>query len=462
MSSLPFSLSPPTVPPSVFSILERLREKGKYGWIVGGCVRDLLRGQVPKDWDIATNARPEEVVRMFPRVIATGLKHGTVTVMDRGVGYEVTTLRGEGAYSDGRRPDSVSFVEDIREDLARRDFTFNAIAIDGLGERLIDPFGGADDLKAGLLRAVGDARERFAEDGLRVLRAARFSATLEVTIESATEAAMGDPTSLATFRKVSAERVRDEWQKSMSANKPSRAFDAMARTGILEVISPELCESRGCEQNRYHAYDVWGHAMACLDAAPKDPTLRVAALLHDIGKPRSRAFSPKTNDYTFYNHEAIGAEIVDPLLHKLKFPNDVRQRIVSLVRHHLICYTSDWSDTAVRRWLKRVGLEVAPQLYELGRADARGKGRPAEEDLRHIDELEARAKELLASGAALSTRDLAISGHDLMKEFSLKPGPVIGRVLDGLLELVLESPELNNRESLLGEAGRLAATLKPT
>ena len=449
MTALPFDLEPPTIPASVVQILARLQEKGKRGWIVGGCVRDLLRGLAPKDWDIATDALPKEVVRMFPRVIETGLQHGTVTVMDRGVGYELTTLRGEGAYSDGRRPDSVAFVSDIVEDLARRDFTFNAIAIDPLSKTVIDPFGGQADLAAGVLRAVGNARERFAEDGLRVLRAARFSATLAVEIHADTEAAMGDPSSLATFRKVSAERVRDEWQKSMAAEKPSRAFEAMARTGILGIISPELCESRGCEQNKYHAYDVWGHAMACLDAAPREPTLRIAALLHDIGKPRSRAFSAKTNDFTFYNHEAIGAEIVDPLLIKLKFPNDTRQRIVSLVRHHLICYTSDWSDTAVRRWLKRVTVDVAPMLYDLGRADARGKGRECSEDLKHIDELEARAAVLLSKGAALSTRDLAINGNDLMKAFNLSPGPRIGSVLTQLLELVLDTPEKNERDALI-------------
>jgi tRNA nucleotidyltransferase (CCA-adding enzyme) len=455
VSRLPFDFRPPTIPAAVFGILKRLQEKGKRGWIVGGCVRDLLRGLEPKDWDIATDARPEEVVRMFRRVIETGLQHGTVTVMEGGVGYEVTTLRGEGAYSDGRRPDSVAFVDDIVEDLARRDFTFNAIAIDPLNEALVDPFGGQADLEGRVLRAVGDARERFAEDGLRVLRAARFSATLEVEIDPATERAMGDARSIATFKKVSAERVRDEWLKSMAAARPSRAFEAMARTNLLAAISPELDESRGCAQNRYHAYDVWGHAMACLDSAPPDPVLRMAALLHDIGKPRSRAFSEKTKDWTFYNHEAIGAKMADPLLTQLKFPNDVRKRVVALVQHHLICYTPDWTDTAVRRWLKRVGTDVAPQLYELGRADARGKGRPCDDDLRHIDELQARAEALLSAGAALSTRDLSIGGRELMRELSLSPGPLLGVILDKLLEIVLEDPSKNEPAALLEEARRI-------
>ncbi len=445
------------IPPGVLFVVERLRERGKRGWIVGGCVRDLLRGREPKDWDVATDARPNEVKRFFPRVIETGIQHGTVTVMVHHQPYEVTTLRGEGAYTDGRRPDSVEFVDDITADLARRDFTFNAIALDPIDGHVIDPFGGAADLEKGVLRAVGDARERFAEDGLRVLRAARFSATLGVEIEPATLSAMSDARSHDTFRKVSAERVREEWIKSMSARAPSVAFDTMLRTGLLAITCPELVESVGCEQNRYHAFDVWGHAMACLDACEPDPVLRMAALLHDVGKPRSRAFSDKTQDFTFYNHEAIGADMAAPILTRLKFSTDDKTRIVELVRHHLLCYSSDWTDAAVRRWLRRVGLPLAPWLYKLGRADAQGKGRPVEADLATIDELERRAEAVLAAGAALSTRDLALKGGDLMKELGLSPGPTIGKLLDRLLELVTERPELNQREPLLEEARRALA-----
>src|SRR5262245_25620561 len=224
-------------------------------------MRDLLRGKEAKDWDIATDARPEEVVAMFRKVIPTGLQHGTVTVVVGGHHYEVTTLRGEGAYSDGRRPDTVEFVDDITADLARRDFTFNAIALDPIGGHVIDPFGGQKDLAARVVRAVGDADERFVEDGLRVLRAARFAATLECSIDPATEAAMGHARSLATFRKVSSERIRDEWMKSMLARTPSVAFEAMRRTNVLGVVCPELLESVGCQQNKWHGYDVWGHVM---------------------------------------------------------------------------------------------------------------------------------------------------------------------------------------------------------
>src|SRR5690606_15406439 len=238
----------------------------------------------------------------------------------------------------GRRPDSVYFVEAIEQDLARRDFTMNAIAYDPLEDRLIDPFGGLEDLRARVLRAVGDPAERFAEDGLRVLRAARFVATLEVELEPRTARAI-EP-SLQSYRKVSAERIRDEWLKTMKAKRPSRAFEVMREHGLLAITAPELLESVGVEQNRYHAYDVWRHGLACLDACPRDPVLRVAGLLHDIGKPRTRAWSEKTNDYTFYEHERVGAEMAGPLLERLRFSNEERARIVALVRHHLICYDS--------------------------------------------------------------------------------------------------------------------------
>ncbi len=449
----------PKVPEDVRFIVRRLRERGKRAWIVGGCVRDLLRGKEPKDWDVATDAKPEEVKAAFSRVIDTGIEHGTVTVLVKKVPYEVTTLRGEGAYTDGRRPDSVQFVEEIDADLARRDFTFNAIALDPIDGHVIDPFGGQRDLAAGILRAVGDPRERFAEDGLRVLRAARFSATLAVQIDADTERAMGEPRSLDTFRKVSLERVRDEWVKAMSASRPSVAFDAMLRTGLLAITCPELLESVGCEQNKHHAFDVWGHTMACLDACPPEPVLRFSALLHDVGKPRSRAFSDKTNDWTFYHHEGIGADMADPILTRLRFSNDERATIVALVRHHLICYSAEWTDGAVRRWLRRVGAELTPRLLSLGRADAHGKGRPADADLQAIDELERRASALIAAGAALSTRDLAVKGGDLMRALSIAPGPVVGKLLERLLELVTDEPAKNTREALLDEARRFLAEL---
>jgi tRNA nucleotidyltransferase (CCA-adding enzyme) len=394
---------------------------------------------------------------MFRKVIPTGLQHGTVTVVQRGVHYEVTTLRGEGAYSDGRRPDSVAFVDDITADLARRDFTVNAIAIDPVDGHLIDPFGGADDLAAGVLRAVGKPDERFAEDGLRVLRAARFAATLAFTIEADTERAMGTARALDTFRRVSAERVRDEWLKAMRADAPSVAFRVMQRTGILGVTCPELLESVGCAQNKWHAYDVWGHAMACLDACPPEPVLRVAALLHDVAKPRTRAFSDKTEDYTFYEHERVGAEMAEPLLARLRFSNDERARITALIRHHLICYADDWTDAAVRRWIRRITPELAPDLYALGVADAMGKGKDASADIDSIGRLRARVEQVIAQGQAFSAKDLTLGGGELMKALDLKPSRIVGEILAHLVEVVIDDPEQNQPDRLVAAARRFVA-----
>jgi tRNA nucleotidyltransferase (CCA-adding enzyme) len=421
---------------------------------VGGCVRDeLLRAAsgaeaaARGDWDIATSALPEQVQKLFRRVIPTGIQHGTVTVLLKQGQYEVTTLRGETTYSDGRRPDGVYFVDDIKDDLARRDFTLNAIAYDVLEDRLIDPFDGARDLAQRLLRAVGKPSERFGEDGLRVLRAARFVATLEVELEAETARAI-EP-SLDSYRKVSAERIRDEWLKTMKAARPSRAFEVMKDHGLLAITAPEMLESVGCVQNKWHAYDVWGHAMSCLDSAPAAPVLRVAALLHDVGKPRSRAFSEKTNDYTFYEHERIGAEMVEPMLARLRFSNEERQHIGALVRHHLICYDGTWSDAAVRRWLRRVTPELLPDLYLLNEADVRGKGREVSADLANLAGLKQHVERILAAGAALSTKDLAIDGRALIQELSMKPGPDIGRILKALLDEVVEDPIKNDLRSLL-------------
>ncbi|MEO8903352.1 MAG: HD domain-containing protein [Polyangiaceae bacterium] len=453
-----------SVPSEVRELCARLREGGFRAWIVGGCVRDQLLAElngkagsdIRGDWDIATSARPEQVQKLFRRVIPTGIQHGTVTVLAQHGSYEVTTLRGETSYTDGRRPDGVYFVDDIKDDLARRDFTINAIAYDPLEDQLIDPFNGEVDLRARLLRAVGDPRVRFAEDGLRVLRAARFVATLQVELESETAQAI-EP-SLNSYRKVSAERVRDEWLKATKATKPSRAFEVMKDHGLLAITAPELIESVGCEQNRYHAYDVWGHAMHCLDNCPQNPVLRMAGLLHDVGKPRSRAFSDKTSDYTFYEHERIGAEMTGPLLERLRFSNEERTRIVALVRHHLICYDGTWTDTAVRRWVRRVSPELVDDLYALSEADVRSKGKDASEDLDHITELKTHVAKVIAAGAAFNVKDLALNGGEMMKELALKPGPDIGRVLRALLEEVVEDPSKNTKELLLERASELLKT----
>jgi tRNA nucleotidyltransferase (CCA-adding enzyme) len=271
---------------------------------------------------------------------------------------------------------------------------------------------------------------------------------------------MGSARSQETFRRVSAERVRDEWIKAMAARKPSVAFEAMRRTNLLAITCPELLESYGCAQNKWHAFDVWGHAMACLDACPPRPILRVAALFHDVAKPRTRAFSDKTQDYTFYEHERLGAEMVEPILARLRFSNDERARVAALVRHHLICYSDDWTDAAVRRWIRRITPDLAPDLYEIGFADARGKGTDASPDLENIQRLRARVEALLAAGAAFSTKDLAVDGRELMGALGIPPGRLVGEILSYLVEQVIDEPEKNEKDALLAEARRFIAERK--
>lgn len=456
------------VPGPVLELCQRLAERGHRAWIVGGCVRDELlaamRGDVAEgargDWDIATSARPEQVQAAFKRVIPTGLQHGTVTVLLGRDSFEVTTLRGEGAYTDGRHPDQVRYVDDIESDLARRDFTVNAIAYHPQTRAIIDPFDGMGDLRRGLLRAVGVPQERFAEDGLRALRAARFVAALGLQLDPATASALRP--ALDTYRKVSPERVRDEWLKTMKAARPSAAFELMLEHGMLEVSAPELLESVGCEQNRYHHFDVWGHAMACLDACPPAPVLRVAALLHDMGKPRTRDRSPKTGDYTFYDHERVGADMALTLLRRLRFSGDEQGKISALIRHHLICYDASWTDAAVRRFVQRVTPELLEELLTLNRADVLGKGKDASDELRTNDELRARIAAVMSQGAALTTKQLAVSGHDLMRALKLPPGPAVGQLLRSLLELVLDDPTLNQPDALLERALALQADQRST
>ena len=455
MAALPVELSA-SIPNDVRTLCSRLAEAGCRSWIVGGCTRDLLLGRAAHDWDIATDARPEQVMHLFKRVIPTGIQHGTVTVIVGSASYEVTTLRGEGAYSDGRHPDRVAFVTDLHEDLARRDFTVNAIAFDPLACTLHDPFAGIADLDARLLRAVGKPEERFNEDGLRVLRAARFAATLGFAVEPATLAAI--PSALETLRKVSMERVRDELFKTLVAPKPSVGLQLMLDTGILGVVLADLVPMAGCTQNKYHAHDVWMHTMHCVDACANDLVLRLAALLHDVGKPAVRALGEKTNDWTFYEHEQHGARMADTICAVLKTSNEQRARVVHLVRQHLVLFDHDWSDSAVRRWVQRAGAAQVADVLALARADAGGKGTDPGPMFERIEALRLRVDALAAEGMALTVRDLVVGGRDLIVELGVTPGPMIGRTLDHLLELVIDEPEANERSRLIVEAKAYVAS----
>lgn len=448
------------IPSAVSEICSRLRRAGWKAWIVGGCTRDLLLGRPVHDWDVATDARPRDVTKLFSHVIPTGVQHGTVTVMLDRVGYEVTTLRGDGVYSDGRHPDSITFVMDLDADLARRDFTVNAIALDPESGVITDPLGGCRDIENRVLRAVGEPARRFSEDGLRLMRAARFCATLGFEIEGDTKVAMAE--TVEALRNVSSERVRDEILKSMAAPAPSRAFQVMLETSLLGAVLPELLPAVGCHQNRHHEFDVWAHTMKVVDACRPDPILRVAALLHDVGKPATRALSDKTGDYTFYQHEITGAAMTDRIANRLRLSNDDRERVVHWVRHHLVVYDETWTDAAVRRWLARVGTEHVEPVLEIARADAYGKGADPSEPLHRIDLLRARIELLSAQQIALSLRDLAVNGLDLMQVHGLAPGPIVGRTLEHLLDLVIDDPELNVRDKLLSRAGLFLRELRET
>lgn len=440
------SVDPAAIPPAALDICRRLHERGHGAWIVGGCVRDHLLGRPVSDWDVCTTARPEELLKSFPKAIPTGIAHGTVTVVRDHAHYEVTTLRGEGAYSDGRRPDAVHFLDDVTDDLARRDFTVNAIAFDPISRTLVDPFDGRKDIARRHLRAVGDPLRRFTEDGLRVLRAARFVATLEFELDPETERAINP--SLHVFRKVSAERVRDEWMKAMKAATPSRAFEVMRRTGILAVTFPELAATAGCAQGPEHAWDVWTHSLATLDAVEGPAIVRVAALLHDVGKGSTAP--------GFAGHDAKGADLADRWLRQYRFSNDERALVTHLLRHHLLPETAATDDPALRRWLRRVGVDHLDALFALARADVTARGREVAAALADVDALQQRVAAMCDAGVALSTRDLAVDGATLMRELGIPPSRRLGALLDALLERVTDDPSLNEREALLTAARDLA------
>jgi tRNA nucleotidyltransferase (CCA-adding enzyme) len=431
------------LPAAVRELCERLSAAGYRAWVVGGSVRDSLLAQLrgettsagwrAKDWDLATDARPEQVLPLFRRVIPTGIEHGTVTVLLHGLQLELTTLRADRAYSDGRRPEQIDFVTSIDEDLARRDFSVNAIAFEPQTEQLIDPFGGRADLAARRLRAVGEASLRFAEDGLRVLRAARLVATLEFELDPDTAAAIRP--SLDTYRRVSAERVRDEWQKAFLARVPSRAFAVMHEHGLLEITAPELdALARRLEPSG----DALALAFARMDHCPRERAheLRLAALSRDLHPEPTRA-----------------AELADVLLLRLRYSNAERKLVTHLVRHPLPPLSQLQSGAEVRRWLQRIGPEDHPRACLLERADLAARAEPADA----LTAFERRAEDELAQNPPLSLSALAVDGKLLMAEAGYRPGREIGKTLELLLERVIADPTENTRERLLELARALRA-----
>ncbi len=418
--------------------------KGRQCWLVGGAIRDMLLGKPSEDFDAATDAPPEEVMGMFRSVIPTGIKHGTVTVRFKGHEIETTTFRTEAGYADGRHPDSVAYAADIREDLSRRDFTMNAIALDCASGRLLDPFGGEADIRSRVVRAVGDPDLRFGEDGLRVYRAVRFSSVLGFELEPATLAAI--PRVLDKAAAVSAERVRDELGKILAGKDPYRGLSLLDSTGLLARAIPELSALRKIEQSPPHAFDALEHSFrACALASPR-PAVRWGALLHDLGKAECRT-AEADGTVRFIGHERVSARMAREILLRLKHPVAFADRVSFIISHHMTRYDESWTDAALRRLVSRVGKDVLPDLLDLLDADEAGlKGAPRPESA--VPRLRERLDEVLASDSAFSLKDLALGGDDLIA-LGLPPGKRIGMALGELMEAVLDDPALNERERLM-------------
>lgn len=437
-------------PPDVSAVLETLWHAGHAAYLVGGCVRDELLGRGVTDWDIATDARPERITSLFERGRYEN-RFGTVTVSTAERDVEVTTFRRDHRYADHRRPDSVTFSDEIGEDLARRDFTVNAIAWGRAADathqpRLIDPTNGLGDLDRAILRAVGKPAIRFDEDALRLLRGARLAAQLHFDIEPATRAAMSQAATLVRW--VSQERIGAELRRMVVADPPSRAFVILAQAGLLEHALPELAAQRGVPQDKQPGQDLWAHCLATLDAVaaidPSNQVLRIAALLHDIGKPGTFA------DGHFIGHDREGARLAESLLTRLAFPRREIERVARLIAEHMFSYERRWTDAAVRRFIRRVGPDLVEDLLELREADNLGSGLPASAG--HLDELRGRVRAALAAHPPLSLHDLAVDGDDLVAELGISPGPLVGELLDRLLGSVIADPRRNVRARLIADA----------
>ncbi len=445
------------IPREIRDIAARLNQLGKKSYIVGGSIRDhFLHRSASNDYDMASDAAPEEILRAFPRVVPTGIKHGTVTILSGRLSVEITTLRTEEGYVDGRRPGAVNFVADIEQDLARRDFTMNAMALDPVSGDFHDPFGGREDISRRCIRTVGESAERFSEDGLRPLRAVRFAAQLGFSIDPATMNAIGP--SLATFKRVSWERMRDEFQKILISPNPTAGLRLLETTGMLFIMIPELKDSRGFVQKVMHVHDVLDHLYATVEASPPRLELRLAALLHDIGKPAT-AVLDDGNIPSFHGHEKASSILARTILRRLKFPNDVIDKVSRLVVHHMFNYTDEWTDAAIRRFLARIGLDLKDELFLLRMADSAGitGTRPEPRALAALIE---RIDSLIAADSALSVKDLAIGGNDLAA-LGVPRGPMMGEILEELLETVLDDPEQNTTERLKIIAEDLYGRRKP-
>lgn len=440
---------------TVFKIPAQLREVGARfkaagfsAYVVGGAVRDYFLRIKSADWDIATNAHPDAVQSIFSKTIPTGIAHGTVTILYKGLHIECTTFRADGSYSDGRRPDSVSYADTIEEDLSRRDFTVNALAADMTSGCIVDPFGGRTAIQQKIIQTVGSPDERFKEDGLRLLRAIRFACTLEFSIERKTLHALSRQKKMITT--VSVERIRDEFIKMLGAVLPSRGFKLLEDAGLLTMILPELARCRSVEQGGLHSFDVLDHSLLACDAAPPDKLhIRLAALFHDIGKAATQK-KKAGGGYSFYGHQHVSADLTQAIMTRLKFPHKITAQTVHLIKQHMFHYESSQSDAAIRRFIVRVGKEHIDDLFALRIADVYAlSGKHVEPTL--LSELSTRIDAMLTAESAFSIKDLAINGNDLI-EAGIPKGRTIGIILRELFETVLDDPHENTRTRLLAIA----------
>ncbi|MFH0854052.1 MAG: HD domain-containing protein [bacterium] len=447
-----------SIPKEVQNIIKDLNKEGFEGYAAGGCVRDFLLEKIPKDWDITTNAKPEEIQKIFPENFYNN-KFGTVTVQTDSPettlkNIEITTYRIETEYTDKRHPDKIKFSSNLEEDLSRRDFTINAMAM-GIETNkkynIIDPFNGQKDLKNKIIRAVRDADERFNEDALRMLRAIRFAAQLGFEIEKNTFDAIGKNYSL--LEKISKERIRDEFEQMVLSDHPDEAILNLKDSKLMNFVIPELTYGIGVKQNKHHIYDVFEHSVLSLKYCKSSKLeVRLASLLHDIAKPAVKQGEGYSS--TFYNHDHLGAKFAKNFLKKLHFSNEIIDKVYTLVYNHMFYYDMGVvTEAAVRRMIKRVGKENLKDLIDLRIADRLGSGAPKAKPyrLRHLEYMLDKVQY-----DPVSVKMLKINGDDLMRELKLQPNPTIGAILDALLAEVIENPKLNEKNYLLARAHDLA------
>lgn len=436
------------IPDSVQSILRNLEECGYEGFVVGGAVRDFLMGEKPHDWDIATNAKPEQVKELFPKVLDTGIKHGTVTAMVDGEGYEITTYRVDGDYSDGRHPDNVVFVDFIEQDLSRRDFTINAMAMDVRGN-IVDPFGGREDIEKGIVRCVGDPDDRFSEDALRMIRAVRFESKFDFSLDESTKEAITRNTD--KLSSVSMERIRDEFTKMLMTDHPRVGFEDAYETGITAKVFPEFDAMMECEQNTpYHFTNVGEHSLIGVEVCPKDEILRWSMLLHDAGKPDSK--SSKNGRDTFYGHAEKSASIADDVLTRFRFSTKDKNKVVSLVKYHGLVMSKA---NKVRRFAAKHGEPFLHDLYNIKKADAKASNPDYYDAImsEHTPFIK-QAIGYIHDGTAIKPSDLNINGNEL-KEYGIE-GKSIGAFMRIAYDECLARPELNTNDLLRQRAQKLS------